>query len=259
MACLLVFISAKDLAAAYYHGRISGILDDKTTEYLDVKGISESTLPDYTEAISSLQKAVALDPSNSIHHKALSDLYSKLGRWAETMGSLNQPLPSGALSKDDAFKNALNHLRRAVSLEPANPDYRLALGQLYSTVSADPLRANREFAKAIEAFPVNVPLRFSAAMYYLLSGNKEDALAQAQTLARLDDSYIVPQSFRKDHMVGRRSKEYMSVLYESYLFKALEIAWRASQDPRIIEEMAPANADAKAVSEAFMEWKGLDL
>jgi len=43
---------------------------------------------------------------------------------------------------------------------------------------------------------------------------------------------------------------------DSYIFNALEIAWRASGDPEVVKGIAPDNPDARAAVELFLEWKG---
>ena len=64
-----------DLAADYNYRRVAGILDDKTTEALDVKPISESTMPAYFEAISSLRKAAVLALTFHLSKGALGNVY----------------------------------------------------------------------------------------------------------------------------------------------------------------------------------------
>jgi tetratricopeptide (TPR) repeat protein len=246
--------------ADYYYRRVTDILDDKATEDLDVLTISESSMPRYIESISSLKKAAALSPARSQYPKALEELYSKLGRWAGTMEALKTSLPSGALSKKEAFDNAMTNIRKAVSLEPTNPDYHLVLGQLYDTVYGDALGAEAELRMALEAFPINAPLRYSVAMHYLLTGRQGEALEQARLLAGIDDSYILDNDdpARKKFMIERRTDSYLSMLYNSYLFKALEITWRISKDPHATMGIAPDTADAREVVQAFMEWKGIE-
>jgi hypothetical protein len=49
------------------------------------------------------------------------------------------------------------------------------------------------------------------------------------------------------------------MLSRSFLFKALEIAWRASdRDKMAVLKIAPSNADASEVVRLFMEWKGIE-
>jgi tetratricopeptide (TPR) repeat protein len=260
LACFLIFISARDLLADHYYGSVSRILDDKTTEELDLKPISESTMPDYLDAVRSLNTAAALAPSRPSVLKSLSDLCARLGRWAETMESLSAPLPASAPLKKDAFDNAVIYLKRAISLEPTNPDYHLALGQLYETAYKDGVRADAEFVKALDAYPRNAPTRYAVAMQYLHAGEKDKALEQARLLARLDDSYILDddRTGRKAFMRERRPPEYVTKLWGSYLFGALEITWRVSEDPATVKGIAPDTQEARDVVQAFMEWKGIE-
>ena len=50
------------------------------------------------------------------------------------MEFLKAPLPANALPSREAFERAVQCLEKAASLEPANPDYHLALGLLYDKV-----------------------------------------------------------------------------------------------------------------------------
>ncbi len=89
----------------------------------------------------------------------------------------------------DGYRSAIEYLSKAISLEPTNPDYHLALGQLYDAVGDEGL-AEMEFQRAITAFPVNAPLRYTLASYYFRAGKKEQALEQTRILEHLDESYL---------------------------------------------------------------------
>jgi tetratricopeptide (TPR) repeat protein len=227
----LLSFPVRAFIADYYYNRVSAILDNKSTEYLDVKEISAGTMPDYLAAIKSLEKSATLHPTMSIYYKALSDIYARLGIWADTMEAMNEALPVHTLSSKVAFVYATSYLKTAISLEPTNPDYHLALGQLYDTIGADSSVAEKELTRAINAYPVNAPLRYAVASHYLLTGRTGDALEHTGVLARIDDSYI---------------------------FSALEIAWRVSGDPEVVKGIAPDNPDARAAVELFLEWKGME-
>jgi tetratricopeptide (TPR) repeat protein len=256
---ILLYFPLKMLIADYYHNRVAYILDDKSTEYLDTKGISGDTISDYNDAINSLKKASAIVPSKSIYPKGLSDIYSMLGRWAESMDAVAEPLPAGAVSAKEAFENSARYLKKAVYLEPANPDYHLALGELYDRNNRDAGLAEKEFAKAVAAAPVNAALRYVIAMHYLLAGRKGEALEQARILAKIDDSYQTPpEDIRRKAMSEKMAPAYLSQLYNSYLFGALELAWRISKDKEVIKGIAPDNPDAKMTVQLFFEWKGIE-
>ena len=227
----LISFPIKAFIADYYYNRVSVILDNKSTDYLDVKEISAGTMSDYLAAIKSLEKSTTLRPTMSIYYKALSDIYARLGIWADTMEAMNEVLPTQTLSSKVAFVYATSYLKIAISLEPTNPDYHLALGQLYDTIGAGGSVAEKELTRAINAYPINAPLRYAVASHHLLTGRKGDALEHTGVLARIDDSYI---------------------------FNALEIAWRASGDPEVVKGIAPDNPDARAAVELFLEWKGLE-
>ncbi len=251
---LLLTFPLRDLASDYYYRKTTSLLDDKTTEDLDVMLISEQSMPAYLAAIDALQKAVTLAPSRSLYHSALADLYNRLGKWSEIMQSLNAPIPTNAISPSDASDKALYHLQRAVALEPTNPDVHLALGLLYDN-RGEPGPASAEFEKAASAYPVNAPLRYALALHYLTSGRKGDALAQARVLAKIDDSYILQDSVQKGYILERQPPWYLSQMTNSYLYAALEIAWRVSADLEVVKGIAPDTPDAAPVIQLFINSK----
>ncbi len=244
----------RDLAADYYYRQVTDILDDKATEDLDVVPISEKSMPAYLAAVGSLEKAAAIAPSCSLYQSALADLYSRLGKWSKIMQSLNASIPASAISPAAADEKALFHLRRAVLLEPTQPDYHLALGMLYDS-RGDAGPAAEELKKAEKAYPVNAPLRYALAMHYLTTGRKGDALEQARMLATIDDSYILKDSLQKKDILERQPPGYIAMLSRSYLYGALEIAWRVSKDPEVVKGIAPDTADATPVVQLFLNNK----
>jgi len=252
LALILLSFPVRDLAAGYFYSRVAGILDDEATEGRDVLPISEKAMPAYLEAIASLQTAAAIAPSRALYQGAIADLYTRLGKWSETMQSFKASLPAGAPTGRGAADKALFHLKRAVTLEPINPDYHLALGRLYDSDRGDPNLAAGELRKAVDAYPVNAPLRYSVAMQHLLSGRKGDALEQARLLAKLDDSYILSNPELKTDMIERQTPGYLSMLAGSYLYSAFEIAWRASRDPEVVKGIAPDHPDAARVVQLFL-------
>ena len=253
----LISFPIRVLFADYYYTRAVNILDVRTTGYRDVKEISNETLPDYINAIMYLKKGAGIYPSNSRYHKALADIYMILGKWAEGMEVMDTGLPSNAYSSSAAYEHAIKHIRTAITLEPTNADYHLMLGQLFILMDADTSLSERELRRATSASPVNAPLRYAVANEYLLSDRKGDALEQAGILAKIDTSYMADPR-QKAFPLDSRPPADLSLVYNSYLFGALEIAWRASGDPEVVKGIAPDNPDAKEVVQLFLEWKGID-
>jgi hypothetical protein len=96
-------------------------------------------------------------------------------------------------------------------------------------------------------------------MRYLLMGKKDEALEHARALAAMDDSYLLPESPQKELMLEQRHPAYLSMLANSYLFKSLEITWRASdKDIVVVKNMVPLDREARGVLRLFLEGKGIE-
>jgi O-antigen ligase len=244
---------------ADYHSRIAErLLDDPATETLDVLPIAQASLPDYGAAAVHLRKAAGLQPLQAPNRKALADIQAAIGTWSETIEGLGEKLPAGALPAEVARAAAVAELREAIRLDPTNADLHLALARVHRSSPRDAARADAELRAAVEAWPGSAPVRHAVATEYLLAGRRGEALEHAAALARLDDSYVLPDGPRKELMIEGRAA-YVAMLRDSYLFRALEIAWRASGGHiKAVERIVPANNDAKAVLEAFREWKGIE-
>ena len=169
-------------------------------------------------------------------------------------------IPADAPKSEFSFNLAERYLQAAIRLEPTNPDYHLALADLFEVYRHDPPRADVELKRAVAAFPFNGAVRYAVAMHYLLAGRTDDALAQARQLAQMDDSYILNDSPRKIETLERMPEWYMEQLKRSYLFSALEIAWRITRDPLVVKSMVPDySPEALLVLVAFLDSKGIDL
>ena len=257
LTTLLLVHPVRALIADYSYGSVETLLDDPATEVRDTLDISAETMPAYLHAIDALEKTAALVPSKALYHKALSALYFRIGAWTDDMEGFGEPLPAGALAKNAAFQKAWECLSAAVGLEPLNPDYHLALGRLTEAMGLP--SSSREYEAAAQIAPHNAGLRYAVAMRYLLSGRKAEALKHAEALAAMDDSYLVPESSAKQLTLERRTPAYLSAVTNSYLMKALELGWRASnKDIGIVRNMVPTGEEAWEVWRLFRERQGLD-
>jgi tetratricopeptide (TPR) repeat protein len=256
---VLLFFPVTSFLADYQYGRISSTLDDPATDYIDLKPLLPATLPDYLAALRAAEHAGELEPSAAMYAATVAEQYTRLARWAVALDTPGAPLPAGVPESGSSFRQAELYLLRAIRLEPTNPDYHLALADVYEVYRHDPVRVDHELQLAAEAFPFNGAVRNAVAMHYLLAGRKEEALAQARLLAKNDDSYILYESPQKGDILERMPQWYMNMLRRSYLFNAFEIAWRVSRDPQVVQSLVPDSPEAANVLEAFMDSKGIDL
>ena len=264
-ASLLVVLSAFVLStmvfiADRYAVVADGILDDPQTEERDVIDISEENLPEYFKAIETIEKATILAPLNSAYPRTLKDLYSRINVWQETMQSIGVAPPEDQSLIGEHRDAVIRNAKKAVTTDPANADNLLALGQVYA--SADMREAVLEqLIKAINSYPINGAIRYAAAMQMLMMGMKIEAQEQARLLARTDDSYRVDDDDPRSLLMReRRPPGYVASLAKSYLYKAMEIMWRASsRDQKAVLAIVPDNIDAREVARLFFEQKGIDF
>ena len=256
-ACVFMILPFRTLVAETLSGKVGRVLDDRSTEGMDTVGISNETLPQYQQAIDLLRSAASWDPGKAEYPKALSELYGRLGTWAEVMEGMGEKLPEAALTGRDAQQRSEVFLKRAIALEPSNPDYHFAMGQVQAGKHAS-LKVD-ELEKAVQLYPINSPLRYAVAMQYLNLGEKVKALEQARILAANDDSYRQTKTIETQTMQKRRNEGYIAFLVNNYLSRALEIAWKATdRDIEAIKRTIPDNSDAREVARMFYELKGIE-
>ena len=256
---LLLFFPATSLMADYQYGRISRILDDPATECLDIKPLLSSTLPDYLSALHAAETAHRQEPLQALYAATVAEQYTRLGRWATALKLTESPLSTGLPERDTLFSQAERYLQVAIKLEPTNPDYHLALADIYEIYRKDPVKVDIELKLAGDAFPFNGAVRNAVARHYLLAGRNNEALEQARLMALRDDSYILNESPWKGATLERMPQWYMDMLYKSYLYNAFEIAWRITRDSKVIQSMMPDPPEAMNVLEAFIDNKGIEL
>lgn len=258
ITALLFLLSLKALVADHYYRKASVLLLDREAGTGDRLAISLENMSLYAASRESLRTAIRLAPGHAEYYRAAADLDLRLGKWAEAMEQLGQPAP-GVLSGQESFNNARSALMAAIHLEPANPDLHLALARVYQANGDDAALVDRELTTAVEAAPVNTAVRYAVALHYLLAGRKERAMEQAAVLARIDDSYKPLDEAEYKIFAQRKGPEYIRRMTKSFLFKAYEIAWRASdKNTDVIKKMTTASSDAVDVQTIFLNGKGRD-
>lgn len=258
VAAWLIIYPVNNLRAAYYYEKASRALIALENEDPEAPAaITTENIGRYAGVEGIIRNAASFRPMRSLYYRDIAVLDLKIAKWAETMSALNEPLPAGFDGERAFFTKGMEAARQAISREPTNADYHLLLGRAYDGASNDPARSEAEMKRALAAWPINAERRFSIAMHYLLTGRLGDAIEQARILAEIDDSYVIADSVRKRLFMESRSPEYLGILYQSYLFKALEITWRASHDAEAVKGITPPTADAKEVLDQYLYWKGL--
>jgi O-Antigen ligase len=203
LGTLRLYFPSTSFMADYHYGQIGRILDDPATDYLDLKPLLPASLPDYLAALHAAEKAQALEPTRALYAATVAEQYTRLGRWAAALKLPDTPLPAGVPERDHSFRQAERYLQSAIGLEPTNPDYHLALADIYEVYRKDPVKVDTELKLAAAAFPFNGAVRNAVAMHYLLADQKYEALEQARLLAKNDDSYLLNESPQKAYTLER--------------------------------------------------------
>jgi tetratricopeptide (TPR) repeat protein len=236
VTALLLMYPVKTLSSRYFHSRAVSIMKagpvaDGSTEY------GEMTLRRYQDAIQSLERASALDPSRPDYRKAQADLHLRLANWMRILESMGEVLPSGAPTSAAVFQKAEAAFNEAIRLEPMNADHHFALAVLQDAVDSLSGRSEKELERAIKAYPVNASLRYAVAVQHLTHGRPGQALEQATVLAKLAGAAESGPA-------------------RSQLFSAFEIAWRATKDMQVLQGLCPDQPKALLVLDEYMRRKG---
>ncbi len=234
------------------------LLDDPATEGLDIVDLSEDTMPAYRAAIDAYESAARFAPLHAGYRGALADLYSRIDVWSETM-RLVGTVPAEIADRGGTARQAARRaMREALVRDPVNVDLYIASGH-HMMARGEKAEARQHLLKAAEYYPVNSPTRLAVAMGLLTMGYRDDALEQTSLLARNDDSYIMLDSAHREIMAERRTADYLELLRQSYLLKALELAVRITgRDSGYVKSIVPDNSDAREVYRLFLEGRGFN-
>ena len=257
---LLLVFPVRLLLGALYYSRSARILNNDTTEEHDIPGFSAVSAVPYEGAIAKLEDATTIAPFKSMYRKTFADIYFKTALWVQTMQRMEKPLAAGMSSSRDYLERAVTYLEQAILLEPTNPDYHLALGRLYGEKDRNFEGADREYQLAVRLYPVNANIRYAVAIEYLLKSQPEKTIIQAKELAGFDETYRLDSDNPAELLAReKRSSWYLARLVRSYLFKSMEIVWRASgKDAAKVAAIVPDNVDAREASRLFFELKGIE-
>lgn len=235
VTAVLITFPVRSLLAGFYHYRTSSLLKATGNTGEEIEKYMRNHIP----AMRSLDTAAWLLPSQSRYRKAQSELHLRMATWAKVIETVEEPLPPGLPPSTESFARAETALQSAIRLEPTNPDYHYALGVLYDIMNSHSGLSEQEFARAVSMFPVNSGLRYAVALQHLNAGRHGDALEHATALAQIEG-----RSFASNN--------------RPWLFKAFEIAWRATKDAQVVQGISPENREALKVLKEYLKWKGIE-
>jgi len=249
----LLYRPARAFIADYKHGSIQTILDNKETEVVDTIPLNTKSLPLYLEALEAAKSAASIEPMRPKYHKALSNYYAKLGNRAKIEEFLGMPKPQGMLLSKDYFELAIEELRLAIGVAPVDYEAHLTMGVIFDSMKASPELSEEAYERAAKVFPVNVLVRYAIVRQYLSTDRPGRALEHARALAAADDTYKLPDTIYKKEIMEIRPGHYQTKITKSYLYKALDVAWRVSKDRQVVKGIVPNNDEAKVVLETFFD------
>lgn len=252
-ACIIVMLCAfpgSMLAGEYYFQRAQSTIDDPVTTYLDRKDITEDTLSDYREAIWLLDRARRLAPGMPTYHRNASSLFSVLAIWERTMLQLGMEVPDDFPKNTDeqGERSALN----AIQTSPLRAGLHIELANSYSH-RGEFDDAARSLERAAALYPLRPSVQLAVANVYVLMGEKELSIRHAQKAAQCDDSYLIRDDHERLFVRQRFPERYRAKLEGSYLFKAYEVVWIASnRDAQRLRRITPQNGAASEVLDLFL-------
>lgn len=148
----LLFIFAERLVFKRFQAEVISMqVKEKKLVASRVDGILE-----YKKALNDLERAIALNPGNSAYFAQKADLLSSLF----LRDDLRRELVGleDFKNKEEILESAEDYYKKAINLNPTNPNYHLKLGWLYQLMAEKELM-QEEFKKAILLDPQNEEIR----------------------------------------------------------------------------------------------------
>lgn len=251
-------LALSGLVAERCHASVERLLDDQGTEELDQVELKAETVSLYAQALERSELAWRLDRWRPLYSWNIAGLAQQMGEWGDERLRQGKALPSGFPRPGRLFGLARRHLELAVEAEPTNPDFHLALAELLEECFHDSPAARRELSAGVDSFPNSSTIRLAAARQHLRYGRPAEALEQVRRLARVDDSYLLPDDDRRQETLASRPGWYMETIYGSNLYAALELAWSIRPDPRLMRRIVPQGVEAGIVLESFLDRQGAE-
>ncbi len=240
------------------YATVERLLDDPQTEELDRVELKPDTAPLYVRAMERSKLAWRLDSGRPLYNGHIAELANRMGEWGDEQLRQGKALPPGFPRPGLLFSLARRHLELAIVAEPTSPDYHLALAALLEERYHDVRGACQELARGVDSFPNSSTIRLAAARQHLASGRPAEAMEQVRYLAKVDDSYLLPETHQREEILVSRPGWYMEMIYASNLYTALEMAWSIRPDPRLIRRLAPGNTEASILLESFLDRQGIE-
>jgi O-antigen ligase len=260
LAALLlpVGLALSGLVAERCHASVEWLLDDPGTEELDQVGLKAATASLYAQALERSELAWRLDRWRPLYSWDIAGQALQMGEWGDEELRRGKTLPSGFPRPGRLFGLARRHLELAIAAEPTNPDYHLALAALLEERYRNSRAACRELALGVESFPNSSTIRLATARQHLAHGRQAEAMEQVRALAKVDDSYLLPETHQREEILASRPGWYMETIYGSNLYAAFELAWSIRPDPDLIRSIVPGNREARIVLESFLDQQGIE-
>ncbi len=143
-------------------------------EYLAGRAAAtKGRMSDLHEAVTHLERAVAMEPKFTAAWVQLASAHTRLGRW-------------GGTPTQQAWPAARAAIARAQALEPDSPDVLLALGWVRRTADWDWRGAEQAFRRSLQLQPNQPDALAGAAVLLFNIGQTEEAFRLGQQAAQLD-------------------------------------------------------------------------
>lgn len=131
------------------------------------------TPSDSRQAITCFQEAIRLESEYAQAHAMIAITYGYLGS-------------TGQMQPADAFNHVHRHADIALELDPKLPDGHIAKGTAYLMYDWNWRAAHDALQKAIDLNPAAITAYNQLAFYYVITGDKQKALAVMEVASRLD-------------------------------------------------------------------------
>jgi tetratricopeptide (TPR) repeat protein len=238
-------------AAAVWYQREATIRRANTISNLIATGESLASGQDWTQALTSFNSALALDPKNVTALGDRAQALGQVGKWSDALADWNQAVTlqpdqlslrqqrAAALLNSGSPTGALQDIQYVLQKEPANLAALQVLAQV-DLAMGRPTDATAAYSEILKQQPDDAPTLVARARAYKASGNKAQAVEDFTRVIKVADPRSSYAVFAQSQLANLGVKLPSGPSSTAEVTPVVYIQYSSAQDARYADEVSQA-------------------